>query len=37
VIHAVVFDDVVSLTVLPGVTAYPLFLGFVVLFGGGLE
>ena len=37
VIHVVVFDGVVSLDVLPGVTEYPLFLGFVVLFGGGLE
>jgi len=37
VIHVVLFDGVVTPEVLPGVIEYPLFLGFVVLFGGGLE
>jgi len=37
VIHVVFFDGVVTPDVLPGVVEYPLFLGFVVLFGGGLE
>ena len=37
VIHVVLFDGVVTLDLLPGVLEYPLFLGFVVLFGGGLE
>ncbi len=37
VIHVVFFDVVVTPDVLPGVIEYPLFLGFVILFGGGLE
>ncbi|MDG5777407.1 CPBP family intramembrane metalloprotease [Haloarculaceae archaeon H-GB1-1] len=37
VIHVVFFDGVVTPDLLPGVIEYPLFLGFVVLFGGGLE
>jgi membrane protease YdiL (CAAX protease family) len=37
VIHIVVFDGAVTPDVLPGVIEYPLFLGFIVLFGGGLE
>jgi membrane protease YdiL (CAAX protease family) len=36
-VHVVVFDGVVTPDVLPGVLEYPLFLGFIVLFGGGLE
>lgn len=36
-IHVVLFDGVLTLDLLPGVIEYPLFLGFVVLFGGGLE
>ena len=37
VIHVVLFDGVVTPDVLPGVIEYPLFLGFIILFGGGLE
>ncbi|GAB6862845.1 type II CAAX endopeptidase family protein [Haloplanus litoreus] len=37
VIHVVIFDGAVTPDVLPGVIEYPLFLGFVVLLGGGLE
>jgi membrane protease YdiL (CAAX protease family) len=37
VIHVVFFDGVVTPDVLPGLLEYPLFLGFIVLFGGGLE
>ena len=37
VVHVVLFDGVVTPDVLPGVLEYPLFLGFVALFGGGLE
>lgn len=37
VIRVVFFDGVVTPDLLPGVIEYPLFLGFVVLFGGGLE
>jgi membrane protease YdiL (CAAX protease family) len=37
VIHVVLFHGVLTPDVLPGVIEYPLFLGFVVLFGGGLE
>jgi len=37
VMHVVVFDGVVTPDVLPGVIEYPLFLGFIILFGGGLE
>ncbi|WP_311173501.1 CPBP family intramembrane glutamic endopeptidase [Halobellus ordinarius] len=37
VIHIVLFDGVVTPDLLPGIIEYPLFLGFVVLFGGGLE
>ncbi|WP_458208723.1 hypothetical protein [Haladaptatus sp. NG-SE-30] len=36
-IHVVLFDGVVTPDLLPGVIEYPLFLGFVVLFCGGLE
>ncbi|ELZ88302.1 CPBP family intramembrane glutamic endopeptidase [Haloferax sulfurifontis] len=36
-IHVVLFDGVVTPDVLPGIIEYPLFLGFIVLFGGGLE
>lgn len=36
-IHVILFNGVVTPEVLPGVIEYPLFLGFVVLFGGGLE
>jgi membrane protease YdiL (CAAX protease family) len=37
VVHIVFFDGVVTPDVLPGVIEYPLFLGFIILFGGGLE
>lgn len=37
VIHVIFFDGVVTPDLLPGVIEYPLFLGFVVIFGGGLE
>lgn len=37
VVHIALFDGVVTPKLLPGVIEYPLFLGFVVLFGGGLE
>ncbi|MDS0222283.1 CPBP family intramembrane metalloprotease [Haloarcula sp. S1AR25-5A] len=37
VIHVIFFDGVVTPDLLPGVIEYPLFLGFVILFGGGLE
>jgi membrane protease YdiL (CAAX protease family) len=36
-IHVVFFDGVVTPDVLPDVIEYPLFLGVVILFGGGLE
>lgn len=37
VLHVVLFDGDVTPDLLPSVIEYPLFLGFVVLFGGGLE
>jgi membrane protease YdiL (CAAX protease family) len=37
VIHVVFFDGVITPDVLPGILEYPLFLGFIILFGGGLE
>ncbi|ELZ32423.1 abortive infection protein [Halogeometricum pallidum JCM 14848] len=37
VVHVVLFDGAVTPDVLPGVIEYPLFLGFILLFGGGLE
>ncbi|WP_240728577.1 CPBP family intramembrane glutamic endopeptidase [Halobellus limi] len=37
VVHMVFFDGVVTPDVLPVVIEYPLFLGFIILFGGGLE
>jgi membrane protease YdiL (CAAX protease family) len=37
VVHVVLFDGVVTPDVLPGIVEYPLFLGFIILFGGGLE
>jgi membrane protease YdiL (CAAX protease family) len=36
-VHSIVFDGRVSLETLPETYEYPLFLGFIVLFGGGLE
>jgi membrane protease YdiL (CAAX protease family) len=37
VIHVIFFDGGVTPELLPGLIEYPLFLGFVILFGGGLE
>ena len=36
-VHTLVFGGKLSLDALPAAVEYPLFLGFVVLFGGGLE
>ncbi|WP_159898767.1 CPBP family intramembrane glutamic endopeptidase [Salinirussus salinus] len=36
-VHTVVFDGGLTLEALPGSYEYPLFLGFILLFGGGLE
>ena len=36
-LHATVLDADLTLSVLPPVTDYPIYLGFVALFGGGLE
>ncbi|WP_411966172.1 CPBP family intramembrane glutamic endopeptidase [Haloferax sp. YSMS24] len=36
-VHALAFGGELSLDALPAVVEYPLFLGFIVLFGGGLE
>jgi membrane protease YdiL (CAAX protease family) len=36
-VHLVVFDGTLTLEALPETVEYPLFLGVVVLFGGGLE
>ena len=36
-VHAYVFGGELTLEALPASVEYPLFLGFVVLFGGGLE
>jgi membrane protease YdiL (CAAX protease family) len=36
-VHAAVFDGRLTLDALPETVEYPLFLGFIVLFGGGLE
>mgnify|MGYP006273737217 CR=1 FL=1 len=37
VIYVALFDGVVTPDVLPGIVESPLFLGFIILFGGGLE
>lgn len=37
VVHVLLFDGVVTPDGLPGVGEYPLFLGYIILFGGGLE
>jgi membrane protease YdiL (CAAX protease family) len=36
-LHATILDSALTLSILPPVTDYPIYLGFVALFGGGLE